>query len=127
MSSHAASISAWCTVFDWPSIVAATSVGRHGPASSSAARKKMAARSSQGIRDQSCHASPAASIARSTSAGPPWWTVASTWSLSCGSTCSKWSPVRTSLPPITIGSSICWPRSSPILRMTASRSGEPGA
>ena len=41
MSSHAASISAWCTVFDWPSIVAATSVGRHGPASSSAARRKI--------------------------------------------------------------------------------------
>ena len=29
--SHAASISAWCTVFDWLSIVAPTSVERHGP------------------------------------------------------------------------------------------------
>ncbi len=105
MSSHAASISAWCTVFDWPSIVAATRVGRHGPESSSAARRKIAARSSHGIRDQSRHASPAASIARSTSAAPPWWTVASTWSLSCGSTCSNWSPVRTSSPPMTIGRS----------------------
>ena len=52
MSSQAASISAWCAVFDWPSIVAAFSVCRHGPASSSAARRKTAARSSQGVRDQ---------------------------------------------------------------------------
>ena len=29
--SHAASISAWCAVFDWLSIVAALSVERHGP------------------------------------------------------------------------------------------------
>ena len=67
MSSHAASISAWCAVFDWPSIVAALSVCRHGPASSSAARRKTAARSSHGVRDQSSHASAAALIARSTS------------------------------------------------------------
>ena len=56
ISSQAASISAWCAVFDWPSIVAAFSVSRHGPASSSAARRKTAARSSHGQRDQSCHA-----------------------------------------------------------------------
>ncbi len=31
IDSHAASISAWCAVFDWPSIVAAFSVSRHGP------------------------------------------------------------------------------------------------
>jgi hypothetical protein len=78
MTSQAASISAWCAVFDWFSIVAALSVDRHGPASSSAARRKTAARSSQGVRDQSCHASAAAWIARSTSAGPPWWTSAKT-------------------------------------------------
>ena len=39
IDSQAASISAWCAVFDWPSIVAAFSVSRHGPASSSAARR----------------------------------------------------------------------------------------
>jgi hypothetical protein len=39
ISSAAASISAWWAVFDWLSIVAATSVERHGPASSSAARR----------------------------------------------------------------------------------------
>src|SRR6266851_3189238 len=64
ISSHAASISAWCAVFDWPSIVAALSVCRHGPASSSAARRKTAARSSQGVRDQSCHASADAAVVR---------------------------------------------------------------
>ena len=41
ISSQAASISAWCAVFDWPSIVAALSVWRHGPARSSAARRKI--------------------------------------------------------------------------------------
>ena len=53
ISSQAASISAWWAVFDWPSMVAAFSVSRHGPASSSAARRKIAARSSQGTRCQS--------------------------------------------------------------------------
>ena len=71
-SSQAASISAWCAVFDCPSIVAALSVSRQGPASSSAARRKTAARSSQGQRDQSCHAARvAASIAASTCRAPP--------------------------------------------------------
>jgi hypothetical protein len=78
ISSQAASISAWWAVFDWPSIVAAFSVSRHGPARSSAARRKTAARSSHGTRCQSSHASAAASIARSTSFGPPWWTSART-------------------------------------------------
>src|SRR6476619_6461763 len=54
ISSQAASISAWCAVFDWFSIVAATIVVRHGPASSLAARRKTAARSSHGVRDRSC-------------------------------------------------------------------------
>src|SRR5918992_1264251 len=84
ISSQAASISAWWAVFDWPSIVAAFSVARQGPESSSAARRKTAARSSQGSRDQSCHASPAASIARSTSFAPPWCTSARTWLFRCG-------------------------------------------
>src|SRR5919201_6415079 len=39
VSSQAASISAWCAVFDWLSIVAATTVERHGPERSSAARR----------------------------------------------------------------------------------------
>ena len=46
MSSQALSISAWKTVLLCPSIVAAFSVSRHGPASRSAARSSTAARSS---------------------------------------------------------------------------------
>src|SRR3954468_409585 len=105
IASHAESISAWCAVFDWPSIVAAFSVSRHGPDSSSAARSSTAARSSHGQRDQSCHACPAASIACCTWSAPPWWTSASTCSLSCGITACFRSPVVTSLPPITSGTS----------------------
>ncbi len=45
-SSHAASISAWMAVLDWPSIVTALIVDRHGPVSRSAARSRIAARSS---------------------------------------------------------------------------------
>src|SRR5438132_149663 len=56
-TSQAASISAWCAVFDWPSIVAALSVDRHGPDSSSAARRKTATRSCHGVRDHSVCAS----------------------------------------------------------------------
>ena len=92
ISSHAASISAWCAVFDWPSIVAALSVERQGPASSSDARRITAARSSHGQRDQSCAAAAAAATARSTSAGPPLCTFASTCARLCGITASKVSP-----------------------------------
>src|SRR5262245_61270529 len=49
--SQAESISAWCAVLDCPSIVAAFSVCRRGPASRSAARRKIAARWFHGIRD----------------------------------------------------------------------------
>ena len=127
ISSQAASISAWCAVFDWPSIVAALSVSRHGPASSSAARRKTAARSSHGQRDQSCHAAAAASIACATCSALAWWTSASTCSLSCGMTAVRVSPVVMSSPPITSGISmrspaICASRSS-----SEARSGLPGA
>ena len=126
-SSQAASISAWCAVFDCPSIVAASSVSRHGPASSSAARRNTEARSSQGQRDQSFHALPAASIASRTCSAPPWWTSASTCSRSCGITAGFVVPVKTSLPPITSGTSS---RSPAILSSRAcseARSGLPGA
>src|SRR3954470_12116169 len=105
IASHAASISAWCAVFDWPSIVAARSVSRHGPESSSAARRNTAARSSHGQRDQSSQAVAAASIACCTCSAPPWWTSARTCALSCGITACFRSPVVTSLPPITSGTS----------------------
>ena len=53
ISSQAASISACCTVLAWPSMVAAFRVARHGPASRSAARRKIAARSSKLVAAQS--------------------------------------------------------------------------
>ena len=49
MSSQAASISAWNTFLLCPSMVAAFSVSRYGPANRSAAFRKIAARASQGI------------------------------------------------------------------------------
>ena len=86
ISSQAASISAWCAVFDWPSIVAALSVARHGPASSSAARRNTAARSSHGQRDQSCARVGGRGDAALDLGAPPWWTLASTCAWLCGIT-----------------------------------------
>ena len=80
ISSHAASISAW-----WRGLRLAEHrrgdqrVERHGPARSSAARRKTEARSSHGIRDQSACASRAAPIARCTCSAPPCSTSARTW------------------------------------------------
>ena len=76
--SQAASISAWWAVFDWFSIVAAFSVERHGPASSSAARRKTATRSCQGVAAHSACGFRAAAIARSTWEASPFATSAST-------------------------------------------------
>jgi hypothetical protein len=127
ITSQAASISAWCTVFDWLSIVAATSVERQGPESSSAARRKTAARSSHGNRCQSSHASAEAAMARSTSAGPALCTCARTCSLSCGMTASKVSPVGISSPPITTGISIGSAAIAASRDCTSERSLEPGS
>src|SRR6185312_10342846 len=63
-SSQAESISAWCAVFDWPSIVAAFSVCRHGPARSSDARSSTAARSCHGGGDRALHLRLAALVHR---------------------------------------------------------------
>jgi hypothetical protein len=76
--SQAASISAWWAVFDWLSIVAAFSVERHGPDSSSAARRKTATRSCHGVDDQAGCAARAASIACWTCEASPFATSAST-------------------------------------------------
>jgi hypothetical protein len=78
ISSHAESISAWCAVFDWPSIVAALSRARHGPASSSAARRNTAARASQRIASQSRRASAHARTACSMCEGSAAWKRATT-------------------------------------------------
>ncbi len=68
ISSQAESISAWYEVLLCPSMVAAFRVARHGPASISAARRKMRARSSKGIAAQPGAACSAAVIACSVTA-----------------------------------------------------------
>jgi hypothetical protein len=73
ITSQAESISACCAVLPWPSMVAALSTWRHGPASSSAALRNTAARSWNGSRDHSRRASRAAVTAWLTSSGPAWW------------------------------------------------------
>ena len=83
-SSQAASISAWNTVLLWPSMVAAFSVSRHGPASRSAARSRTAARSSKDSSRQAGAAASAPSTAPWTSAAEASWVVPSTCAWRCG-------------------------------------------
>ncbi|GBC80167.1 hypothetical protein HRbin09_01401 [bacterium HR09] len=127
MISQAESISAWNTVLDWPSMVAALRVSRQGPASSSAAFRKMAARSCQAIRDQVLWAASAASMAMATSCGPALWYLARTCPWRWGITQVPSLPVRTSLPPMISGISISWLRISASFFFKDARSGLPGA
>ena len=127
-SSQAESISACCAVLDCPSIVAALSRARHGPASRSAALRKTAARSS---KDSERHASPAASeawTARSASWLVPSRSVPSTSAWACG--CTTWISApepTTSSPPITCGRSIGLPAISTSVFSSSARLGVPGA
>ena len=66
ISSHEASISAWCTFLDCAIIVAAFILALYGPAINSAAFKKIAARCSQAIFAQAVLDSNAFAIAFST-------------------------------------------------------------
>ena len=70
MNSQAASISAWYTFLDCPSIVAALISERHGPAKRSAAFRKIAARRSHGKASHSALAFWAASAAAFSSDAP---------------------------------------------------------
>src|SRR5216684_8634976 len=63
IDSQAASISAWWTVFDCPSMVAALMVSRHGPARSDAALMSTAARSLNDVAAQDRRALSAAAMA----------------------------------------------------------------
>ena len=92
MSSQAESISAWYAVLLWPSMVAALSVWRSGPASSSAARKKTRARSSSDSAAQPGAAAFAAAIAASAAFAPPWYDRPSTRPCAWGARTSKRSP-----------------------------------
>ena len=102
-------------------------VARHGPASRSAAFRKIAARSSHRVWAHHCCASTADSIAIFTSAGPAWCTLASTLRWSCGEVTSMVFPVRISFPPMTRGISITEAPSSASLALRAAFSGEFGA
>ena len=125
-SSQTASISAWCTVFDWPSMVAALRTSRQGPVRRSAARRKTAARSGHGVTAHARRARSAAAIALPTSAASARWMSPSTWLCRCGITEAASFPVRTSLPSMTeaISTRSAAMRSSACL--SEARSGEPG-
>src|SRR5919107_6115337 len=109
-------------------MVAAASVLRQGPDSSSAAFRKMAARSSYDKRRHSGAAALAASTASRASSAVALWTVPSTASLRCGCTTSMGSPppMRSS-PPMFIVSSTCSPASCLRTASSPVRSAEPGA
>ena len=128
MNSQAASISAWIAVFDWPSMVAALSVSRQGPASSSAARRKIAARSSNGSARHIGAASLAALIAARASSWVACAVTPSTCACRCGCTTSIGSPpaIRCS-PPMVIGRSMRSAASSASRRWSRSRSALPGS
>jgi hypothetical protein len=126
ISSQAASISAWNTVLLWLSMVAALRVARQVVASSSAALRNTAARSSQGQADHSRWAAAAAATACSTSAGDAWWNSPSTWAWSCGITAGEVRPVRTSRPPTTRGISTRSPAMARRRAFSSAFSGDPG-
>jgi hypothetical protein len=128
MSSQAASISAWKAVLLWPSMVAALSRSRHGPASSSAARSSTPARSSNDSARQEGAAARAASTAACTSAEVASRVVPRTAACRCGWTTSIGAP-----PPARCSPSIVMVRSSGVAAssLTAlsrqARSALPGA
>ena len=69
-------------------MVAALSVSRHGPASRSAARRKIAARSSYGSARHIGAARFAAATAAAASSSVALWVTPSTWRCRCGWTTS---------------------------------------
>ncbi len=128
ISSQAASISAWYAVFDWPSIVAALRVERHGPDSSSAALRKTAARSSNGSSRQPGAAAFAAATASAASAFVASRVVPSTRRWACGwrTAIRAPRPIRCR-PPIVMVRSSRSDCSSARRTSRAARSGLPGA
>ncbi len=127
-SSQAASISACCTVFDCPSMVAALSRSRQVVESRSAARRNTAARSSKGSSRQAGAAVSAAPTAASTSASVACAVWPSTSECRCGATTSRRGPpaMRCTPPTVMVSSAGLAARSSRA-RLSAARSGEPGA
>ena len=105
-SSQAESISAWYEVLLCPSMVAALSVARNGPASISAARRKMRARSSNGIAAHPGAAFRAAAMAFSVTSVVAARARPSTRRWSCGAHTSKVVPSCEAFPSMWCGSSI---------------------
>jgi hypothetical protein len=112
---------------DWPCIVAALSRMRHGDASSSAARSRIAARASQRIAAHSRRASSAARIARSATSSVAAWNRATTCLWRCGITTSRSLPVVTRWPPITHGISTTSRSTWASAAWSRARSGLPAA
>ena len=96
-------------------------------ASFSAARRKIAARSSNGIAAHPGFAASAASIAASISLGPAWWKTPSLWRRSCGIHSESRFPVRSAWPPATTGTSTWLEASAASFFLIDARSGLPGA
>jgi hypothetical protein len=127
ISSHAASISDWNTVFAWPSIVAALTVGLQLVARSSAALSRIAARSSNAHDDHSRRAAMAALMAIWTCFGSAMCQSASTCLCLNGITDCCVLPVRTSLPPMMSGISTRSVAIDASRALSSTRSGDPGA
>ncbi len=108
-------------------MVAALMVSRQGPARSSAALRKTAARSVQAMFIQSARAFMQASIAICTSFSPQLCTCASTSSWLWGEQTCSMLPVRTSLPPMKAGMSIGLLLISASFFCSRALSGLPGA
>ena len=109
-------------------MVAAFIVARHGPVSRSAARSRMAARSSKDSARQAGAACLAAAIASRASCSVALAKVPSTARWLCGWTTSTGAPALTRCsPPMVVVSSVGCLVSSPSAVCTAARSGLPGA
>ena len=108
-------------------MVAALRMGRYFVASSSAARRKMAARSTKGIRAHSSFTASAFWMACSTWLASASCSVASTCECLCGIRTVSVLLERMRLPPMTIGISICSEAMRLRVACSSARSGLPGA
>src|ERR1041384_5771818 len=127
MISQALSISAWNAVLLCPSIVAALSVWRHGPARSSAARRNTPARASNRQLAHSRWARLAAWMAAETARWSAWWATPSCWLRLWGATTLPVLPVATHFPLTIAWISVTVLPSRLSSALSAARSAEPGA
>jgi len=103
INSHAASISAWCAVLLWPSIVAAFTTGRPARCQQVGGLSNTAARSARLEADHSRQAPRAAATAPATSSGPAWLHLGQHVPVAVRITASTVRPVRISFPPTNDG------------------------